>query len=118
MKNQMNVVVILFNNLIAIEDKPICADRFVQRETDDRKLITRRVGCERVAPHGGALRRQVTKPAEKGRLGIKKLDNVNGIKLDTQVDEITGSTVSSNGVYGAVKNAISAYEKIGMGGNK
>ena len=29
--------------------------------------------------------------------GITKLDDVGGIKLDSQVDEVTGSTVSSNG---------------------
>ncbi len=50
--------------------------------------------------------------------GITKLDDVGGIKLDSQVDEVTGSTVSSNGVYGAVKNAIAAYSEIGMGGGK
>ena len=50
--------------------------------------------------------------------GIQKLDDVGGIKLDSQVDEVTGSTVSSNGVYGAVKNAITAYSEIGMGGSK
>ena len=34
----------------------------------DLLVRARGPGCERVSPHGGALRRQVTKPAEKGRL--------------------------------------------------
>lgn len=45
--------------------------------------------------------------------GLTETDNASNIKKDKQVDEVTGATVSSNGIYGAVNLAISAYAEIG-----
>lgn len=49
--------------------------------------------------------------------GLTSTDNcADGIKKDTQVNAVTGATVSSNGVYGAVNYAIAAFGE--MGGSK
>lgn len=42
-------------------------------------------------------------------------DNVTNIKKDNTegIDEVSGATVSSNGIYGAVNEAIDAYAEIG-----
>ncbi len=45
--------------------------------------------------------------------GLTALDDVDSIKDDSQVDQVTGATVSSDGVYGAVKSALAAYEEMG-----
>lgn len=45
--------------------------------------------------------------------GLTATDNAANIKKDTAVDEVTGATVSSNGIYGAVNYAINAYAEIG-----
>ena len=45
--------------------------------------------------------------------GIAQLDDVASIKADTQVDAVSGATISSNGVYGAVKEALAAYQELG-----
>ncbi len=47
---------------------------------------------------------------------ITDLDDVDNIKKDSQVDHVTGASVSSNGIYGAVKYALAAYDE--MGGNR
>ena len=44
---------------------------------------------------------------------LTQLDDVDNIKKDSQVDEVTGATVSSNGIYGCVKYALAAYEEMG-----
>ncbi len=45
--------------------------------------------------------------------GLTDTDDAANIKKDTQVDEVGGATVSSNGIYGAVNYAIDAYAEIG-----
>lgn len=45
--------------------------------------------------------------------GLSETDNAGNIKNDSVVDEVTGATVSSNGIYGAVNYAIAAYAEIG-----
>lgn len=45
--------------------------------------------------------------------GITALDDVDSIKDDSQVDQVTGATVSSDGIYGAVKYALAAYKEMG-----
>ncbi len=58
-----------------------------------------------------------TKAMDAGYLsqyqGLAALDDVDNIKKDSQVDEVTGATVSSNGIYGAVKYALAAYQEMG-----
>ncbi|MGN1349892.1 MAG: RnfABCDGE type electron transport complex subunit G [Anaerovoracaceae bacterium] len=51
---------------------------------------------------------------EKQYVGKTSTDNAEGgIKKDSQIDEVTGATVSSNGVYGAVNYAIAAFGEMG-----
>ena len=45
--------------------------------------------------------------------GITALDDVDSIKDDSQVDQVTGATVSSDGIYGAVESALAAYKEMG-----
>lgn len=45
--------------------------------------------------------------------GKTSTDNAEGIKKDSQIDEITGATVSSNAVYGCVNFAIAAFSEMG-----
>lgn len=45
--------------------------------------------------------------------GKTETEDAANIKKDTQVDEVSGATVSSNGIYGAVNEAIDAYAEIG-----
>ncbi len=45
--------------------------------------------------------------------GMDKTDEADNIKKDSQVDEVTGATVSSNAVYGCVNYAITAFGEIG-----
>lgn len=58
-----------------------------------------------------------TKAMDAGYLeqyqSLTALDDVDNIKKDSQVDQVTGATVSSNGIYGAVKFALAAYEEMG-----
>ena len=58
-----------------------------------------------------------TKAMDSGYLAqyqtLTQLDDVDNIKKDSQVDEVTGATVSSNGIYGCVKYALAAYEEMG-----
>ena len=46
-------------------------------------------------------------------IGLTETDGVENIKKDSKVDQFTGATVSSNGVYGAVNNAINAFAELG-----
>lgn len=50
---------------------------------------------------------------EKQYTGKSSTDNADSIKKDTQIQAITGATVSSNGVYGAVNHAIAAFSEMG-----
>lgn len=46
-------------------------------------------------------------------VGLDALDDVDSIKKDSNVSEVTGATVSSNGIYGCVKYALAAYDELG-----
>lgn len=48
-------------------------------------------------------------------IGKTETENADNIKKDSGVQQITGATVSSNGIYGAINNAIAAHSEIGMG---
>lgn len=50
---------------------------------------------------------------EKQYTGKSSTDNADSIKKDTHIQAITGATVSSNGVYGAVNHAIAAFSEMG-----
>lgn len=88
--------------------------------------ITVMVGFD---PEGTITGVKVTNHADTPGLGTKAHDEVyltkqyvgristdnspEGIKKDTQVSAVTGATVSSNGVYGAVNFAIAAFGEMG-----
>ena len=46
-------------------------------------------------------------------IGKNATDNADNIKKDTQISAVTGATVSSNGIYGAVNYAIAAFDEMG-----
>lgn len=50
---------------------------------------------------------------EKQYAGKSSTDNADSIKKDSQIQAVTGATVSSNGVYGAVNLAIAAFSEMG-----
>lgn len=50
---------------------------------------------------------------EKQYVGKTSTDNADSIKKDSTITAVTGATVSSNGVYGAVNNAIAAFSEMG-----
>lgn len=58
-----------------------------------------------------------TKAMDAGYLSqyqdLTALGDVDNIKKDSSVDQVTGATVSSNGIYGAVKYALAAYKEMG-----
>ncbi len=49
----------------------------------------------------------------KTYVGLDALDDVDNIKKDSNVEEVTGATVSSNGIYGCVKYALAVYDELG-----
>ena len=50
---------------------------------------------------------------EKNYVGKTSTDNADSIKKDSTVQAVTGATVSSNGIYGAVNIAIAAFSEMG-----
>ena len=46
-------------------------------------------------------------------VGKTSTDNADNIKKDSQISAVTGASVSSNGIYGAVNYAIAAFGEIG-----
>jgi electron transport complex protein RnfG len=50
---------------------------------------------------------------EKQYTGKTSTDNAGNIKKDSQIEAVTGATVSSNGIYGAVNYAIAAFGEMG-----
>ena len=50
---------------------------------------------------------------KKNYVGKTSTDNADSIKKDSTVQAVTGATVSSNGIYGAVNKAIAAFSEMG-----
>lgn len=50
---------------------------------------------------------------KKNYVGKTSTDNADSIKKDSTVQAVTGATVSSNGIYGAVNIAIAAFSEMG-----
>lgn len=46
-------------------------------------------------------------------VGKTSTDDADSIKKDSSVEAVTGATVSSNGIYGAVNYAINAFNEVG-----